>query len=514
MSTPISSELLSAYLDGECSPSERAHVEEQLCENADLRAHLDELRDISSCLQGLPCAPAPGDLRDSILQQVNTSSVAAACLLPRADFEVLMDRRSRLWRWRGAMLAVAVVVVCLVALLPRPMQHAGRELAVRGEASRTVAPGAEHELSDEATRRGGSVEIASAPAGAMIAGMAMSSSDVDNPTADESNGELVRVVELNRDQLRAKLAELTQPLERGSHFHYFDGADRETPVLVDMTVVDVIHAYDHVQLLLKQQHVASRPAGEIAIDRSAEAESMKAASTTENSKPAPQLVSLYFEVEPDVAIQVLNGLPALDAVVYVDESRTRIERATTDSALSENSPTVTGRAAQLNARSAEPQLNANSQQSTFPPALVANSRQLNFSNLTQQAPRQQQMQRNGQLGAEDALLADPNFKRNDQLFLSPSEQQLQLLRALPADEPARAVAGQRVELAPAAPQSGPALVPASEADQRRDAATSGGAAAASSQSKFGTVLLLRGSTPTEHPIRDESDRRASPQGRR
>ncbi len=52
-------EWLSAYIDGALSPRERARLEAQLAQDADLRARLESLQQTVALIQGMPPVPAP-----------------------------------------------------------------------------------------------------------------------------------------------------------------------------------------------------------------------------------------------------------------------------------------------------------------------------------------------------------------------------------------------------------------------------------------------------------------------
>lgn len=64
------SELLSAYIDGEVTPREKAQVEEILLRDAGARSLLDELRQTSAMIAGLPRHGAPPDLATNLDAQL------------------------------------------------------------------------------------------------------------------------------------------------------------------------------------------------------------------------------------------------------------------------------------------------------------------------------------------------------------------------------------------------------------------------------------------------------------
>jgi|GEM_PF-2829104 len=75
MIDPEREELLSAYLDGEVSPEERARVEQWLAESSELRQLRDELLSIRTDLQALPRHQVGHDLAAVVMHRSATASV-------------------------------------------------------------------------------------------------------------------------------------------------------------------------------------------------------------------------------------------------------------------------------------------------------------------------------------------------------------------------------------------------------------------------------------------------------
>lgn len=76
MIDPEREELLSAYLDGEVSPEERARVEQWLAESSELRQMRDEFLAMRADLQGLPRHPVGHDLAAVVMHRSTTASAA------------------------------------------------------------------------------------------------------------------------------------------------------------------------------------------------------------------------------------------------------------------------------------------------------------------------------------------------------------------------------------------------------------------------------------------------------
>src|ERR1700755_3209992 len=65
----LEDELLSAYLDDELSPEERAAVEARLASDPDAQQLLHQLRSVSQSVQATPQVPAARDFRAEILRR-------------------------------------------------------------------------------------------------------------------------------------------------------------------------------------------------------------------------------------------------------------------------------------------------------------------------------------------------------------------------------------------------------------------------------------------------------------
>ena len=65
----IDDELLSAYLDDELAPEERARVEQRLAADPAARQLLEQLRAVSRAVKDLPAEPIGVDIRDTVLRR-------------------------------------------------------------------------------------------------------------------------------------------------------------------------------------------------------------------------------------------------------------------------------------------------------------------------------------------------------------------------------------------------------------------------------------------------------------
>lgn len=123
---PYEDELLSAYLDDELSPEERARVEQRLATDPAARQWLDQLRAVSRAVQDLPRETVGEDLREAILLRAKlataeTEDMVSAQAAPEPMSDELewpmpkfsAGRTMRGWVWAGLAIAAALVIMVL-----------------------------------------------------------------------------------------------------------------------------------------------------------------------------------------------------------------------------------------------------------------------------------------------------------------------------------------------------------------------------------------------------------------
>lgn len=111
--TPADLELLSAYLDGELTPDERAALERRLAQDAALRAELDELRRVVGLVRAhWTPVHAPRDFR------LDPAVYGRPAARPVRQLE--RPQRTFRWAWAVSAAAALLLVVCLASLLLRP----------------------------------------------------------------------------------------------------------------------------------------------------------------------------------------------------------------------------------------------------------------------------------------------------------------------------------------------------------------------------------------------------------
>jgi anti-sigma factor RsiW len=133
MNEPFSEELLSAYVDGELSASERAEVERWLEQHPSARDKLEDFRRLSQMFGNLPRTEVPDEFRTQVLQRAERRMLLPDPAAPRKP------GGKRGWLLAlAAPLASAAVLVLTVQFLERGEAKRGKQVAL--EAERLAAP--------------------------------------------------------------------------------------------------------------------------------------------------------------------------------------------------------------------------------------------------------------------------------------------------------------------------------------------------------------------------------------
>ena len=114
----LAPEMLSAYLDGELEPSDRAAVEARLAESAEWRLELAEVRAARDAVRALPRRDAPEGFWDAVSARVAAADDEAtedeAPVVP-----ITAARSRRRLAWIAASVAAAAAVVVVIVLPQR-----------------------------------------------------------------------------------------------------------------------------------------------------------------------------------------------------------------------------------------------------------------------------------------------------------------------------------------------------------------------------------------------------------
>ena len=139
--TPIDDEIVSAVLDGEATPGERALVEGSV----EGRRRLEELRAVAASMAEPP-PPLTEPSREALIARALDRAHADAAAAPVTTSDELAARRSRppVWRRVGAVAAAVVVAIALVggiAALARSTGHSSSSDSASSATADTVAVG-------------------------------------------------------------------------------------------------------------------------------------------------------------------------------------------------------------------------------------------------------------------------------------------------------------------------------------------------------------------------------------
>lgn len=108
---------LSAYLDGECRPEERAGIDAHLATSARWQRDLEEVREVRELVRAAAEVDLPPGLLDDVIAAVAAVEVAApvdAPVAPVADLAVARRSRGRIAAWVAGMAAAAAVGVAVI----------------------------------------------------------------------------------------------------------------------------------------------------------------------------------------------------------------------------------------------------------------------------------------------------------------------------------------------------------------------------------------------------------------
>ncbi|HWL10967.1 MAG TPA: zf-HC2 domain-containing protein, partial [Planctomicrobium sp.] len=280
MLNPTPDELLSAYLDGELSPSETASLEQRLSTDSSLREQLQELRELSQTLRQLPRSNAPAELHQSVMETIHrlppiTTTTSGAAKSSTKGFSLL--RR----RWWTGVISAGLLLCLLSSLLITPREW--HPLAVslhEKEANIQSKESPEWNLQESpALAANKDTGMASAEMASATLMVAPASSPITPPTAptpsiaasgtvsslglgeqeQQTVAELpVPVVTMTNEEIRRKIESLQRAPAVGNSIQVparMVESTGETPIVVVFTVVDVHQAMNQMQVLLQKQQV-------------------------------------------------------------------------------------------------------------------------------------------------------------------------------------------------------------------------------------------------------------------
>jgi len=143
MSSDDAQSVLSAYLDGECGPEERAGIDAHLATSATWQRDLAEVREVRDLLRANAAVTPPPGLLDGIVAEVAAMDVvepAGAPPAPVADLATKRRSKGRVAAWVGGMAAAAAVGVAVI-VPTQPVVNPPVAAVVRTHAARSSVDG-------------------------------------------------------------------------------------------------------------------------------------------------------------------------------------------------------------------------------------------------------------------------------------------------------------------------------------------------------------------------------------
>lgn len=135
--------VLSAYLDGECTPEERAGLDAHLATSAAWQRDLAEVREVRDLLRSEAVVEMPDGMLDDIIAAVAAADApvpADTPVAPVADLETKRRSRGRIAAWVGGMAAAAAVGVAVI-VPTQPVVNPPVAAVVRTHAARSSVDG-------------------------------------------------------------------------------------------------------------------------------------------------------------------------------------------------------------------------------------------------------------------------------------------------------------------------------------------------------------------------------------
>ena len=135
--------VLSAYLDGECTPEERAGLDAHLATSAAWQRDLAEVREVRDLLRSEAVVEMPEGMLDEIIAAVAAEDVPLAedaPIAPVADLETKRRSKGRVAAWVGGMAAAAAIGVAVV-IPTQPVVNPPVAAVVRTHAARSSVDG-------------------------------------------------------------------------------------------------------------------------------------------------------------------------------------------------------------------------------------------------------------------------------------------------------------------------------------------------------------------------------------
>jgi anti-sigma factor RsiW len=171
----IDDELLSAYLDNELAPDERARVDKRLAADPAARQLLEQLRAVSHVVKDLPPAPLGADIRDTVLRRAeramlisnpadsDKNAAARGAALTDTSPRFTIGRSIRGWVWAGIATAAALAIMAFESNSNRDDKLPDTVAQRRTESADRIATSPEREAISKPKQIGPSILTTPAP---------------------------------------------------------------------------------------------------------------------------------------------------------------------------------------------------------------------------------------------------------------------------------------------------------------------------------------------------------------
>ena len=114
----LSPEMLSAYLDGECTPEERTAIDARLATDPQWQAELDEVRAARDAVRGLPKLDLPQSCIDAVAAAIAADDTGDAAMAPVVPMHA--KRRGWMYGALGGAAAAVAAAAAFVVIAPAP----------------------------------------------------------------------------------------------------------------------------------------------------------------------------------------------------------------------------------------------------------------------------------------------------------------------------------------------------------------------------------------------------------
>lgn len=290
-------ELLSAYLDGEVTPEERAQVDQLLESSPEWRRELDDLARLSDLIRGLPRESAPAELSKKLQQIVQP--------VPSATLAAAVKKRSLKREILAALTGVAVTAAGMLFVFETADRSHSDSMAI-------VQNGAfQPEGSDFFADRQVDTLGSMATSGEKLAGNFPASTPVPSPARGSVSEELAKPTDSRLSGLwfagvaPVKANVNWSTVRIGDLVPYLVQNENGVAVM-ELTVVDIHHTADQIEILLDRFQTS--------VLRETEAFPAQKDQKAEMSKPQ-EMITLYIEAPGKDMADLLREMAERDMVL-------------------------------------------------------------------------------------------------------------------------------------------------------------------------------------------------------